>query len=214
MYIPKHFLESRFEVLHAFMRRHPLATICVDGGSGLEADHVPLTLRSEPAPHGVLLGHVARANPLWRKAGDGLDCLVVFQGPQHYISPNWYATKAETGRVVPTWNYEVVHVRGRILAVDDPVRLRVLLEELTTEHEQSQTQAWHVRDAPNDYIDAMVRAVVGIRIEIQGLVGKSKLSQNQPDANQRSLVEALRARDDSSALQMAEAIAERTSGQP
>ena len=212
MYIPKHFLESRLEVLHAFIRRHPLATICVSDGSGLEADHLPLTLRSEPAPHGVLLGHVARANPLWRKAGDGLDCLVVFHGPQHYISPSGYVTKAETGRVVPTWNYEVVHARGRLCAVDDPVRLRVLLEELTAEHERQQPHAWHVSDAPGDYIDALVRAVVGLRIEILDLVGKSKLSQNQPDANQRSLVETLRAKGDSSALQMADAIAQRTSG--
>lgn len=214
MYIPKHFLESRIEVLHAFIRRHPLATICVGDGSGLEADHVPLTLRSEPAPHGVLLGHVARANPLWRKAGDGLDCLVVFQGPQHYISPGWYATKVETGRVVPTWNYEVVHAQGRIRAVDDPAWLRALLEELTTEHERLQPQAWHVSDAPNDYVDAMVRAVVGIRIEILGLVGKAKLSQNQPEANQHSLIESLRAKGDWSASQMAEAIADRASRRP
>jgi transcriptional regulator len=212
LYVPKHFLESRCEVLHAFIRRNPLATICTSDASGLEADHVPLTLRGEPAPHGVLLGHVARANPLWRKAGDGLDCLVVFQGSQHYVSPGWYATKAETGRVVPTWNYEVVHVQGRIRAVDDRVRLRALLEELTTEHERGQPQAWRVSDAPTEFIDAMVRAVVGIRIEILGLVGKSKLGQNQPDANQKSLVEALRARHDPSASQMAEAIAERMSG--
>jgi transcriptional regulator len=214
MYIPKHFLEARIEVLHAFIRRHPLATICIGDASGLEADHVPLTLRSEPAPHGVLLGHVARANPLWRKAGDGLDCLVVFQGPQHYISPGWYATKAETGRVVPTWNYEVVHVQGRVRAVDDPVWLRALLEDLTTEHERLQPQAWHVSDAPNDYVDAMVRAVVGIRIEILGLVGKAKLSQNQPESNQHSLIESLRAKDDSSASQMAEEIANRASRRP
>lgn len=142
MYIPKHFLESRFEVLHSFIRRHPLATICVSDGSALEADHVPLTLRSEPAPHGVLL------------------------------------------------------------------------EELTAEHERQQPHAWRVSDAPGDYIEALVRAVVGLRIEILDLVGKSKLSQNQPDANQRSLVEALRAKGDSSALQMADAIAQRTSGRP
>jgi transcriptional regulator len=210
MYVPKHFAETRPDVLHAFMREHPLAAIFVSDRAGLAADHVPLTLRTAGAPHGVLLGHVARANPLWRKAGDGLDCLVVFQGPQHYISPGWYATKADTGRVVPTWNYEVVHVTGRISSVDEPGQLRLLLDELTEEHERTKAVPWHVSDAPDDYISALVQAVVGIRIEILGMIGKAKLSQNQPASNRHSVVEAPHARDDPSSAGMADSIVKRT----
>lgn len=207
MYVPRHFAETRIEVLHAFVRAHPLATIVVGDADGLSADHVPLTLRADQGPQGSLLGHVARANPLWRRAGDGRDCLVVFHGAQHYISPNGYATKHDDGRVVPTWNYEVVHAEGRIHAVDDAARLRALLEELTAEHERSQPIPWRVDDAPADYVAALVKAVVGIRIEITALVGKFKLSQNQPARNRDSLIADLQGRDDPRSREMADAIA-------
>jgi transcriptional regulator len=212
MYIPEHFEESRPEVLHAFIRQHPLATIFVSDRSGLAADHIPLTLRVGEWSPGLLLGHVARANPLWRKAENGIDCLVVFHGPGRYISPNWYASKAEDGKVVPTWNYEVVHVRGKMRSVDDPVWLRAFLAELTSEHEHSQPHPWQLGDAPDDYISRSLQAIVGIQIEILHMLGKAKLSQNQSVANQRSVVQSLEAQGDAASQTMAEAI--RARGRP
>jgi transcriptional regulator len=213
MYLPSHFAETGTEVLHDFMRRHSLATIVVNDDSGLTADHVPLVLRTA-GNSTELVGHVARANPLWRKAGAGTDCLVVFQGVQGYISPNGYASKSETGRVVPTWNYEAVHVRGRISAVDDALWLRGLLDELTAKHEAGQSRPWQPGDAPADYINQLLQAIVGIRIEISAMVGKFKLSQNQPATNQQSLVRALQAAGDSASLDMANAVRDRMEPRP
>ncbi|HEY0879381.1 MAG TPA: FMN-binding negative transcriptional regulator [Zeimonas sp.] len=209
MYLPKPFEESRPEALHAFMRAHPLATIVLHAEGELSADHVPLMLRPHPAPNGRLLGHVARANPLWRRAGQGAPCLAVFRGVDHYISPNAYATKRETGKVVPTWNYEAVHVNGAIRAIDDRAWLRGFLETLTHEHERAQPHPWRVDDAPLDYVETMLGAVVGIEIDVQRIVGKAKLSQNQPAENRRSLVAALRAAGDPSSTAMADAIESR-----
>jgi transcriptional regulator len=212
MYNPKHFEEARVDELHRFMRDHPLATVVVDDGSGLAADHIPLTADPHEGPHGVLMGHVARANPLCRKASSPIDCLVVFQGVQRYISPSWYASKADDERVVPTWNYEVVHVHGRIHAVDDPEWLARLLHRLTAEHEAGQPSPWRVGDAPADYIDRMMRSIVGLRIEIVSMVGKAKVSQNQPARNRHSLIQALRANGDTSSTEMASAIERRGGG--
>lgn len=206
MYLPKHFAESRPETLQAFIDQHPLATIVVGGISGLAADHIPLFLKRDTGIHGELIGHVARANPLSPKAADGIDCLVLFHGRQHYISPNWYATKAETGKAVPTWNYEVVHVQGKLFAMDDPVWLRACLADLSARHERTQAKPWTVDEAPAEYIDNMLKAIVGIRVEITSMVGKAKLSQNQPPINRQSVIDALRASDHEASLSMAEAI--------
>jgi transcriptional regulator len=203
MYLPKAFEELRPEVLHALVRAHPLATIVMHADGALCADHIPLILQP---PNDVMLGHVARANPLWRRAGDGAACLVVFSGVDHYISPNGYATKAQTGKVVPTWNYEAVHVNGTIRAIDDPAWLRNFLATLTHEHERTQPRPWRIDDAPADYIEAMLGAIVGIEITVQRITGKAKLSQNQPAENRRSLVAALRSAGDSSSTAMADAI--------
>lgn len=215
MYLPRHFEETRSEVLHDFMREHPLATIVVSDAAGLSADHVPLHLRPGQGPHGTLIGHVARANPLWRKAAaaadGGLDTLVLFQGTQHYISPGWYASKAKDGRVVPTWNYAVVHVQGRLKAIDDAAWLRGVLEELTGVHEADRTPPWQMADAPADYIEKMMRAIVGIEVEILGLVGKFKLSQNKSAADRHSMIEGLHAVGSSDAVEMAEAMTTQTS---
>lgn len=209
MYIPAHFEEPSAETLHRFIGEHPLGTLVVHGPEGLGADHVPLSLRAGEGPHGKLLGHVARANPLWRAAAVGIDCLVVFHGAQHYISPNGYASKAQTGRVVPTWNYEVVHVRGRLHAIDDPAWLRRFLEEFTSEHERTQAKPWRIDDAPEDYIARMLENIVGIEVEIASMAGKAKLSQNQPPANRSSLIDALRAAGDFRSNEMAGAIERR-----
>lgn len=209
MYIPKPFEESRPEVLHAFIRQHPLATLIVSDAEGLSADHIPLLLRLDAGPSGRLVGHVARSNPLWRKAGDGIACLLVFHGVDGYISPSGYASKQETGKVVPTWNYEVVHVQGKIRAVEDPAALMEVLQALTGTHEAGQAAPWHIADAPPDYIERLLQAIVGIEIEIEHMVGKAKLSQNQPAPNQRSLVQALQDHDDRASQAMAQAIEER-----
>jgi transcriptional regulator len=210
MYLPRQFEESRSEVLQAFMREHPLAAIVVhDLASGLCADHIPLRLRRGQGPHGTLIGHVARGNPLWRKAAAcqaGLEALVLFQGTQHYISPGWYASKAKDGRVVPTWNYAVVHVQGRLHAIDDAAWLRAVLEELTGTHEAGQTPPWQMDDAPEDYIEKMMRAIVGIEVEILSLVGKFKLSQNKSTEDRHTMIEGLRAQGSPEALGMAEAM--------
>jgi transcriptional regulator len=206
MYLPAHFEEARPEVLFEFLRDHPLATLVIAGSAGLSADHVPLLARADGTALGRLVGHVARANPLWREAKEGIDCLLIFTGCDHYISPGWYATKAETGQVVPTWNYEVVHARGRLRAVDDPVWLRQLLVELTREHEAGLPRPWTLDEAPPDHIAQKLQAIVGLEIELHNLAGKLKASQNQPRANQQSVVEALHQRGDAAALAMARAI--------
>jgi transcriptional regulator len=206
MYLPQHFQESDPAALHALMRDHPLATVVVHHGDAMSADHVPLLLRSDPGGLGVLQGHVARANPLWSKASEGLDCLVIFHGVTGYISPSGYATKAEHGKVVPTWNYEVVHVQGKLRARDDAAWLRGFLNTLTQTHEAKQTHPWQVSDAPDEYITRMMQAVVGIEIEVLEIVGKAKLSQNQPEVNQRSLVQSLQAQGDAASLAMAQAV--------
>lgn len=206
MYLPKHFEITDPAVLRDFMHAHPLATLVVKDPSGLSADHIPLLVTGDEASGWKLAGHVARANPLWKKAAAGIDCLAIFHGPQHYISPNWYATKKEHGKVVPTWNYEVVHVQGRLHAVDDVEWLRKFLQRLTDTHEADQPKPWQVEDAPEDYLQRMLQAVVGIEIEIVALTGKAKMSQNQPEANRELLITALRQKESFNSVEMADMV--------
>lgn len=206
MYLPSHFEISDSATMRDFMRAHPLATLVVADASGLAADHIPLLVTGGDASGWRLAGHVARANPLWKKANSGIDCLAIFHGSQHYISPNWYATKKEHGKVVPTWNYEVVHVKGRLRAVDDVAWLRELLQRLTETHEAAQPEPWRLEDAPDKYIERMLQAVVGIEIEVCGVTGKAKLSQNQPVSNQESLIAALQKMGSSASIGMADCI--------
>lgn len=203
MYLPAHFAENRVEVLHALMREHPFATLASRAGDGLVADHLPLQLSSDGTR---LLGHVARANPLW-KAAAGQDVLVIFHGPQAYVSPSWYPSKHENGKAVPTWNYVVVHASGRLTAIDDAQRLRALLEELVDRHEGKFAEPWQVSDAPPDYIEKMLGAIVGIEITIAALQGKWKTSQNQPPANRTGVVAGLSQRGTANADDMAALVA-------
>ena len=189
MYLPKHFAETDIAKLHDLMRTFPLATLVTHGADGLEANHVPLLLDRAAGPNGTLRGHVARGNPL--AAADGQEILVIFQGHEGYISPSGYATKAEHGKVVPTWNYCAVHVTGRLRVVDDAQWLLAQLTALTAEHEAGLAKPWAVGDAPADYIEKMLGAIVGIEIVVERLIGKWKVSQNQPAVNQASLIEAL-----------------------
>jgi transcriptional regulator len=187
MYLPRHFEQNDPEALAALIRDHPLATLVSQGADGLTADHVPLEYDAE---HRLLRGHVARANPLWRQA-DGRPVLAVFSGPQAYVSPNWYAAKAETHKVVPTWNYAVVHGHGTLRAVDDAAWLRDFVGRLTARHEFAQPAPWAVTDAPADYVEQMLRAIVGIEIPLERLVGKWKVTQNRSAADREGVAAAL-----------------------
>ena len=206
MYLPGHFAETRAEVLHAAMHEHPFATLVAHGEGGLTADHLPLHLEPEIGPFGALQGHVARANPLWRKAADS-DVLVIFHGPQTYITPSWYETKREHGKAVPTWNYLVIHARGRLRAIDDPAWLLGKLEDLVARHEAGFAKPWQISDAPPDYIDKMLAAIVGIEIVISEITGKWKVSQNQPGVNRAGVVAGLRGQGSDDALAIAELVA-------
>jgi transcriptional regulator len=188
MYTPKHFVESRVESLHGLIRAYPFATLVTRAADGLTANHLPFELVGE-----VLHGHVARGNELARL--DGAEVLLVFQGPDGYISPNWYPSKHETGREVPTWNYAVVHVHGRLRVIDDAAWLRRLLETLTDHHEAGQPQPWKISDAPDDHIETSLRAIVGLEVSIDRIEGKFKLSQNHPARNRAGVIAGLRERD-------------------
>lgn len=198
MYLPKSFHETRPDVLHALMRDYPFATIVMHGNDGLVANHIPLELASDASLH----GHVARGNELTK--ADGAEVLVIFHGVDGYVSPNWYPSKHETGREVPTWNYAVVHVHGRLRVVEDPAWLRQLLDRLTDRHEASQAKPWHVSDAPEDHIEKMLRLIVGIDIAIERIEGKFKLSQNHPDANRAGVLKGLAERDGRRDAELAE----------
>ncbi len=195
MYLPAHFEESRPAVLHALLRAHPLGLLVTQGAGGeLAANSVPFVLDADPAGGpGILRAHVARANPLWREARGDVDSLVVFQGPQAYISPSMYPSKAATHKVVPTWNYVMVPARGRLRAVDDAPWLRAFVTRLTERHEAGRALPWAVTDAPADYVDTMLRAIVGIEIELGALTGKWKVSQNRSAADRGGVESGLQA---------------------
>lgn len=184
MYCPELFAETRPEILRALIQRYPLATLVSMGGNGLEA----LYLVPGEGPQLMLQGHLARANPLWREASPDGEVLVIFQGPQHYISPSWYATKAETGKVVPTWNYAVVHAQGPLHVRNDPDWVRNQMVALTAQQENGFTPPWQVDDAPRDFTGRLIQQVVGIEIPISRWVGKWKVSQNQPLCNRDNVV--------------------------
>ncbi|HYW93266.1 MAG TPA: FMN-binding negative transcriptional regulator [Gammaproteobacteria bacterium] len=179
MYVPEHFEETRIGVLHDLMRKHPLGVLCTSGQGGLDANHIPFLLDAEAGSYGVLHAHVARANPVWRQIRPEGEGLVIFSAEDAYISPSWYPSKHEFHRQVPTWNYRVVHARGRITVRDDERYVRWLVARLTQIHEASELEPWKMGDSPKDYIDGMLAAIVGIEVEITRLVGKFKLSQNR-----------------------------------
>ncbi len=192
MYLPTHFEETRSEVLHALLRSHPLGLLVTQGATGIEANGIPFVLDPDPGGgFGTLRGHVARANPVWREARTDVESLVVFQGPQGYISPGWYASKAEHGKVVPTWDYVMVQARGRLRVIDDAAWLLAFVTRLTERHEAPLAAPWAVSDAPQDYIESMLRAIVGIEITLTALTGKWKLSQNRPAADRDGVVRGL-----------------------
>lgn len=205
MYVPKHFEETNVETLHALIRAHPLGALVTLGPDGLDANHVPFEVDPDPAPFGTLLAHVARANPVWREAA-GADVLVLFQGAEIYISPSWYPTKQETAKVVPTWNYAVVHAHGRLRAIEDRDWLRTFVTRLTDRHEGGRPDPWKVTDAPADYVESMLRGIVGLEIPIARLVGKWKVSQNRPAQDREGAAAGLTREAGASGAAMAELI--------
>jgi len=202
MYDVNAFREDRIEVLHALMRAHPLAMLVTATGQGLEANHLPLLIDPEPAPVGTLRGHVARANPVWRTFDGAVDALAVFQGPQGYITPSWYPSKREHGKVVPTWNYVVVHAYGPLKVIDDADWLRRLVTRLTDSHESPREQPWRVTDAPAPYVDAMLKAIIGIEIPLCRLQGKWKMSQNRLPQDRDGVIQGLEAQGDEASQAM------------
>jgi transcriptional regulator len=201
MYTPNHFAQHDVAAMHALVREHPLGAWVLHDGQQLLANHVPFALHAE---QNLLRCHVARANPAWRACAEQpVDCVVMFRGPQHYISPSWYPSKQEHGKVVPTWNYALVHVHGKARAVDDADWLLANVHSLTNQHEAGRPKPWQVSDAPNDYIDKLLAAIVGIEITIERFEGKWKTSQNQPAANRSGVVSGLQQEGDAAAAAMA-----------
>jgi len=195
MYVPPHFNEARKDVLHALIRQNPFGTLITHGANGLDANHIPFDLAPNEGTFGVLHAHVARNNALWQDVAHGDEVLVVFHAGDAYISPTWYPSKHETHRQVPTWNYVVVHAHGRITIRDDEKYVRGVVARLTRTHEADQPQPWKMGDAPADYIDTMLKAIVGVEIEITRLVGKSKLGQNKDARDIEGAGQALKARE-------------------
>jgi transcriptional regulator len=193
MYVPHHFDESRPEVLHALIAEHPLGILVTQGLSGLDANHLPFELEAREGALGVLHTHVARANPVWRELASGGEVLVVFRAADAYISPNWYPSKHEHHRQVPTWNYSVAHAHGRATVRDDERYLRGLVGRLTKRHEASQPHPWTMGDSPRTFIDQMLESIVGIEIGITRLAGKFKLGQNKEERDVLGAAHALKA---------------------
>jgi transcriptional regulator len=196
MYVPAHFSVPDNEALYRLIRENALGILVTHGGSGLDANHIPFELEPQQGQQGVLRAHVARGNPVWKDIRDGADVMVIFRAEDAYVTPNWYPTKHEFHKQVPTWNYRVVHVHGTITIHHDEAFLRGLVGRLTLTHEASQPIPWRMDDAPKDYIAAMLKAIVGLEIQITRLVGKFKLSQNRELRDRLSLGEALKKQGD------------------
>lgn len=206
MYIPKADEESDISVLHALVRAHPLATwVTVDSGEPA-VNHIPMLLDPERGEFGLLAGHVARANPVWQRLSATAPSIAVFQGPESYITPSWYPSKHEHGKAVPTWNYAVVHAHGVPHSIEDRQWLLAHVSQLTAKQEANESTPWKVSDAPRDYVDRMLGAIVGIEIPITRLIGKWKVSQNKSEADRAGVVGGLDVRADDNSRQMADLV--------
>jgi transcriptional regulator len=191
MYVPEHFREIRLPLLQAFIDQHPLAALVTLTSEGLTANHIPMQGKLESGRNGWLRGHIARANPLWRELSEGAAVLAVFTGAERYISPGWYPSKREHGKAVPTWNYAAVHISGSIRFIEDRAWLHALVNSLTDIHERARPDPWHVSDAPEDFIEVMLRAIVGFEITVTSTVGKFKGSQNRSATDRAAVTNAL-----------------------
>jgi len=194
MYIPPHFAQTQPQELHRLMRDHPLGVLVTAGPAGLDADHIPFEFDPAAGPLGTLLAHVARANPLWQRCPSGTPVMVIFRGAEAYVSPNWYPSKHEAHRQVPTWNYEVVHVHGNLIVRDDERFVRGLVARLTRRHEGAEPKPWKMGDSAPEFIDSMLRKIVGLEIAITSMAGKAKLSQNKEARDRLGAADTLAAR--------------------
>lgn len=195
MYTPAHFSVDDPARIHRIVHTHPLGMLVTATADGFDANHIPFEFDPARGPLGTLTGHVARANPVWRQCPTGSVVMVVFRGSEGYISPNWYPTKHETHRLVPTWNYEVVHAHGRLTVRDDERFVRGVVARLTRRHEADEPIPWKMGDSPADHIDSLVASIVGIEIEVTRFEAKSKLSQNREPRDRRGAVDELRRRE-------------------
>jgi transcriptional regulator len=200
MYVPPSFAEDRPEVVAEFLAAHPMAQLVTMTGDGLVATPLPMLYEPTSDGLGCLVGHVARANRQWSKAAPEVEALAIFTGANAYISPNWYPSKAEHGKVVPTWNYETVHVRGHFIVHDETEWKRALVTRLTEHHESPFDAPWAITDAPPDYIETMLKAIVGIEVQVTSIQAKRKLSQNRPEADIAGSVAGLTATGGESVL--------------
>jgi transcriptional regulator len=191
MYTLKQFDEPELEIMQALMHDYPLATLVTLSIDGLSANHIPLHWVDDGSDYGCLRGHVARANPIWFNTDKNTEVLAIFQAENAYISPSWYATKQQSGKVVPTWNYAVVHAYGALLVIEDAEWIRHQLEQMTMQHEASFPKPWSLSDAPQDFTEKFIGQIIGIEIGITRLLGKWKVSQNQPEENQDSVIQGL-----------------------
>jgi len=204
VYVPKHFEQSEIAAIQALIVAHPLGSLVTVGPAGLSANHIPFELVADAGPYGRLVGHVARANPVWREVSGELQALVIFQGANAYITPSWYPSKQDGGRVVPTWNYVAVHVYGAIQVVEDPDRLKAHVDRLTRRQESAFPHPWSVGDAPTGFTEKMLGAIVGLEIDIARLEAKWKVSQNRSGQDREGVVQGLRALGTPFADQMAD----------
>jgi transcriptional regulator len=209
MYVPPHFKEDRLDVLHDAIREAGLATLVTLGSAGLVASHVPMLLEPDKGRYGMLVGHVSRANPQWRDVADA-EALAIFLGPDAYVTPSWYATKHESGKVVPTWNYVAIHAYGRPQFFDDPERLLAIVSKLTDRHEAGRASPWAVSDAPGDFVRGLLTGIVGFELPIARLEGKWKMSQNRSAADRAGVVAGLEAQDNREAAEVAGIVADRS----
>lgn len=206
MHTPRHFDEPSLIARHDLIRAWPLATVVTQSAQGLNANHIPFVLHPEQGELGALHGHVPRANPMVQDLQARSEILAIFSGPNGYISPSWYATKPKTGRVVPTWNYSVVHAYGEAEIIADEDWLHRQLDALTREQESQFEQPWQVEDAPEDFTERLVNSLVGIKISITRLQGKTKASQNQPPENRQTVIAGLRSLGNSTADALADSV--------
>jgi len=206
MYQPPLFREDRLEVMHGLIRAHPFATLVTLEAGALSANHLPMILHPKLSANGTLHGHMARANPLWQNRDGGVDALAIFHGPQQYITPSWYPSKKEHGKVVPTWNYAVVHAHGPLTTIEDPAWLRAHLEALTGQQEGGRPVPWFVSDAPDDFIAHQLKGIVGFELTIGRIEGKWKVSQNRDERDRTGVSRGLRFESPGQASDMADLV--------
>ena len=192
MYLPTQFKEESVPAMHAAIRQARIGTLVTLGEDGMEASHVPMLVDPEPTPYGTLRGHVSKGNPQWRRTKADVPALAMFLGPNAYITPSWYETKRQTGKVVPTWNYVAVHAYGTVRFFEDAEPLLDIVTRLTRTHESGRAEPWAVTDAPADFIKAQLKGIVGFELPIVRLEGKWKMSQNRPAEDRTGVIEGLR----------------------